>query len=164
MAIQKKNIGRILIELGGLTPAKIPEIQRRMAETGEHFGEAGLALGFYGEDLLQRAIAERGKDDFSWSLTGGFPQRRKIGEVLVEMGSLTPAEVVRILEQMALLGGRFGDVAIREGFLTEEQIAQVLSRQFHLGYLHLEGFVVDTELMLSLIHISEPTRLGMISY
>ena len=150
MATQKKNIGQILIELGGLTPAKIPEIQRRMAETGEHFGEAGLALGFFGADLLQRAMAERGGDEPYLSLTGGFPQRRKIGEVLVEMGALTPAEVERILEQMTLLGGRFGEVALREGFLAEEQVALALARQFHLGYLNLDGFVIDAELMASL--------------
>lgn len=142
-----KNIGQVLIELGGLTPAKIPDIQQRMAETGEHFGEAGAALGLYGMDLLQRAIAGRGDNEH---LTGGFPQRRKIGEILVEMGALTSAEVVRILEQMALIGGRFGEVAIREGFLVEDQVAQVLARQFHLGYLDLEGFVVDTVLMASL--------------
>lgn len=150
MAIQKKNIGQILIELGGITPIKIPEIQRQMAETGEHFGAAGLALGLYDVDMLQRAIATRGEDQILFSSTEGFPQRRKIGEVLVEMGSLTPAEVERILEQMTLLGGRFGDVAIREGFLAEDQVAQALAGQFHLGYLNLEGFVLDSELMASL--------------
>lgn len=150
MAMPKKNIGQILIESGGLTPDQIPEIQRRMAETDELFGEAGMALGFYGEDILSKAIAEQGSDGMSLSLSGAVPQRRKIGEVLVEMGALTPAEVVRILEQMALLGGRFGEVAVREGFLAEDQIAQVLSRQFQLGYLDLEGFVIDTELVASL--------------
>ena len=150
MATQKKNIGQILIELGGLTPAKIPEIQRRMAETDENFGEAGLALGFFGADLLQRAMAEQGGDEAFLPLAGGFPQRRKIGEVLVEMGALTPAEVERILEQMAIMGGRFGEVALREGFLAEDQVAQALARQFHLGYLSLEGFVLDADLIASL--------------
>lgn len=150
MAIHKKNIGHILIGLGGITPVKIPEIQRRMAETGELFGAAGLALGLYDVEMLQRALAQQGEDGLLFPLMGNFPQRQKIGEALVEMGSLTPAEVERILEQMALLGGRFGEVAIREGFLAEDQVAQALAGQFHLGYLNLEGFVIDSELMASL--------------
>ena len=150
MATEKKNIGQILIELGGLTPAKIPEIQRRMAETGESFGEAGLALDFFSKDLLWRAVDEKGGDESFPPLTGTFPQRLKIGEVLSEIGTLTPAEVERILEQMALLEGRFGEVALREGFLAEDQLAQALARQFHLAYLNLEGFVVDAELVASL--------------
>lgn len=149
MATLKKNIGQILIDLGGLTPEKIPDIQRRMAESGELFGEAGLSLGFYDSDLLERAVAERGEEP-SFSTTNGLPLRRKIGEVLVEMGLLTSAEVERILDQKSLLGGRFGDVAIREGFLNEDQIAQAIAYQFNLRYLNLDGFVVDSDLMASL--------------
>src|SRR5665648_1163088 len=38
-------------------------------------------------------------------------------------------------------------------------------RQCNLqGYLHLPHFQLPLHLFLSLIHISEPTRLGMISY
>ena len=35
-------------------------------------------------------------------------KRKKIGEILVSMGAITPAEVQLIIEQMALLQRRFG--------------------------------------------------------
>ena len=50
------------------------------------------------------------------SITKRF-ERRKIGEVLVELGVLTQPEVERILELMGTSSERFGETAIREGML-----------------------------------------------
>src|SRR5512133_3550760 len=151
MGIQPKNLGQILIDLGALTPERIPAIQHRITETTERFGEAGVALGFYDGPMLERALVAQGKDDLRRvEGSGSFPQRRKIGEILVETGDLTPAEVERILDRMTISAGRFGETAVREGFLGEDLVAQALARQFRLDYLDLEGFILDPELVASL--------------
>ncbi|OGR29518.1 MAG: pilus assembly protein PilB [Desulfuromonadales bacterium GWC2_61_20] len=80
----------------------------------------------------------------------GFMERKKLGEILVDMGALTAAEVERVLARMDVAAGRFGEVAIGEGFLKEDLIAQALAHQFHLEYLDLATFETDNELLGSL--------------
>lgn len=77
-------------------------------------------------------------------------ERKKIGEILVDMGAIAPAEVSLILERLALAGGRFGEVGIAEGLLSEDLLAQALARQFQLEYVDLDGFDLDPELVASL--------------
>jgi type IV pilus assembly protein PilB len=77
-------------------------------------------------------------------------ERKKIGEILVEMGAITPAEVNLILNRMTVVGRRFGETGIGEGLFKEDTLAQGLARQFQLEYLDLDNFSLDSELMTSL--------------
>jgi len=83
-------------------------------------------------------------------------QRRKIGEILVEIGAIAPAEVELVLEQMGSTGRRFGQTALDHGLINDDVLAQALAAQFQLDYVKLEGFQVDSELFASL-----PTGLPM---
>lgn len=76
--------------------------------------------------------------------------RKKIGDILVEMGTIAPAEVKLILEQMTVAGGRFGETGIRERLFSEDELAQALARQFDLEYLDLDQFTYNAELTDSL--------------
>nr|WP_291317477.1 hypothetical protein [Desulfuromonas sp.] len=77
-------------------------------------------------------------------------ERKKIGEILVEMGALTPAEVKLVLERMPATGNRFGETAIGEGLIGEDLLVQVLGRQFQLECLDTRSFILNPELMASL--------------
>jgi len=77
-------------------------------------------------------------------------ERKKIGEILVEMGNLTPAEVNLILEDRGESRQRFGEMAIARGMLKEEALAQALARQFRLEYLEPERFSMDAQLYAAL--------------
>ncbi|MBW2688846.1 MAG: Flp pilus assembly complex ATPase component TadA [Deltaproteobacteria bacterium] len=77
-------------------------------------------------------------------------EHRKIGEILVEMGSLAPAEVRLVLDQQAQSGKRFGETAIASGLLADERVAQALAQQFGLEYVDLDNVVLDPELDASL--------------
>jgi len=77
-------------------------------------------------------------------------QRRKIGEILVEMGGIAPAEVKLVLEHMQTSGRRFGQTAVDHGLLSEDLLAQALAEQFHLTYVNLDTFQPDPELFASL--------------
>jgi len=74
-------------------------------------------------------------------------ERKKLGDILVEMGSIAPAQVKLILEKMAAAGGRFGQTGINEGLFNEDELAQALALQFNLDYFDLKGFQPDPELM-----------------
>jgi hypothetical protein len=73
-------------------------------------------------------------------------EHRKIGEILVEMGALAPAEVRLVLDQQSQSGHRFGETAIAHGLLSDELIAQALAQQFGLEYVDLDTIILDAEL------------------
>jgi type IV pilus assembly protein PilB len=77
-------------------------------------------------------------------------ERKKIGEILVEMGAIAQPEVKLVLERMAAVGGRFGETAVAEGLIRDEVLAQALARQFQIEYIDLEETAVDPELVASL--------------
>jgi type II secretory ATPase GspE/PulE/Tfp pilus assembly ATPase PilB-like protein len=76
--------------------------------------------------------------------------RRKIGEILQEMGAITASELSLVLERMAESKLRFGETGIREGLFGHEALALALAHQFGLDYLDLERFVPDPDLTGSL--------------
>ena len=77
-------------------------------------------------------------------------ERSKIGEILVKMGALAPAEVRLILAQQEQSGKRFGETGIAYGQFSDELVAQALAQQFGLEYVDLEAVVPDVELNASL--------------
>ncbi|MBW2451855.1 MAG: Flp pilus assembly complex ATPase component TadA [Deltaproteobacteria bacterium] len=78
-------------------------------------------------------------------------ERRKIGEILVELGAMAPAEVRLTLERQAqATNQRFGEVTVAEGFLDDLVLAQALAQQFGLDFIDLTNFVPDQELIETL--------------
>jgi hypothetical protein len=61
-------------------------------------------------------------------------ERRKLGEILVELRVLTPAEVERVLWALRRRGdqAKFGQVAREMGLLREEHILAALAVQMEL--------------------------------
>jgi chain length determinant protein tyrosine kinase EpsG len=59
-----------------------------------------------------------------------------IGRVLLELGKITPENAEAVLRLQKEEGIRFGEAAMRLGFITENDIQQVLARQFDYPYLH----------------------------
>ncbi|MGW8312610.1 MAG: GspE/PulE family protein [Desulfuromonadales bacterium] len=77
-------------------------------------------------------------------------EHRKIGEILIEMGALGPAEVRLVLEQQIKSAQRFGETALANGLLTDDMLAQALAQQFGLEYVDLTLELPDPELTDSL--------------
>jgi chain length determinant protein tyrosine kinase EpsG len=58
-----------------------------------------------------------------------------IGGLLLASGKITPENAERVLRMQKELGIRFGEAAQRLGLITEQDIQQVLARQFDYPYL-----------------------------
>jgi hypothetical protein len=60
--------------------------------------------------------------------------RKRLGDILVDLGVLTPAEVERVLEALRrrLGQGKFGQVAREMGLLREEHILAALAVQMEM--------------------------------
>ena len=74
-------------------------------------------------------------------------EHRKVGEILVQSGTLSQAEVEIILRRMKETGRRFGKTGEEEGFFSDEVTARALSEQFMLEYVDLDGYTPEPELL-----------------
>jgi type IV pilus assembly protein PilB len=76
--------------------------------------------------------------------------RFKIGDILVNSGKLTPSQHMYVMDKLAVEELRFGEICIREGFLTEEEVTRALAEQFGLEYIDLQDFRMDEAIVNSI--------------
>src|ERR1035437_3359981 len=74
-------------------------------------------------------------------------RKKNIGTILIERGNLNPDHLPVIIEKLTTTRQRFGEIAIHEGFITEEDLARALADQFSLEYVDLRNFKMDSELL-----------------
>ncbi len=74
-------------------------------------------------------------------------RKKIIGTILLERGSLKPEHVPVIIDRQATTRQRFGEIAVQEGFITDEELARALAEQFGLEYIDLRNFKMDSELL-----------------
>ena len=53
----------------------------------------------------------------------------KLGEMLLKVGALTKAQLEQVLQAQSIYGGRLGTNLVEMGFVSEEELAHVLSEQ-----------------------------------
>ena len=62
-----------------------------------------------------------------------YVRRPKLGEILLEMGAIDPADLAQALMLQRRLSARLGDVLLRRGLLDEATLAEALGRQRAMG-------------------------------
>ena len=73
--------------------------------------------------------------------------KKRIGEVLLERGVISHAQLEKALAQQQAHGGLLGHILIEFGFATEEEIALALTAQYGFPYLPLENYELDDGVM-----------------
>ena len=68
---------------------------------------------------------------------------KRIGEVLLERGLIDRKKLEEALAYQKEHGGLIGQVLIRLGFTTEEQVALALTAQYGFPYLPLDNYEID---------------------
>lgn len=77
------------------------------------------------------------------------PATGKIGERFVRAGLLTPAQVDQAVALQQAESIRFGEAAIRLGFLTEQDVQAVLSDQFNYATARADPRSIDASLAIA---------------
>lgn len=72
---------------------------------------------------------------------------KKLGEILIESGVITAAQLERALELQKEKGGLIGEVLVQLKFTTEEDIAKTLTAQYGFAYLPLANYEIDQALI-----------------
>lgn len=75
---------------------------------------------------------------------------KKIGEILLDRGTLTPSQHLYVMDKLSIEGVRYGEICLREGLLTDEAFSRALAEQFGLEYVDLQGFKLDEALLNSI--------------
>ncbi len=69
--------------------------------------------------------------------------RKKIGDLLVEKGFITPAQLEEGLKAQAVTGKRIGELLVEKGFLTEEQLVDGVAERLGIPKVSLDLLVID---------------------
>ncbi len=67
----------------------------------------------------------------------------KLGETLLKEGLINPQQLKEALDYQRANGGRLGSTLVKLGFLSDEEITAVLSRQYGVPSVNLSLFEVD---------------------
>ena len=80
----------------------------------------------------------------------GKPEKIRIGELLVQQGLLTQAQLSAALSDQKRTGRKLGRVLIDNGFLSEDQIGAALAQQLQVPFIDLRQFNIPPELAMRL--------------
>ncbi len=73
--------------------------------------------------------------------------RKKLGEILVEQGLLTDAQVQDTLRLQHQTGLLFGETLVQNRLITEDKMVSVLVAQFGIPYLRPSQYQIPKELL-----------------
>ena len=73
--------------------------------------------------------------------------RKKIGEMLIERGIITPKQLNEALGEQKRCGGYLSQHLISMGYATETDIAVCLSNQYNFAYMPLKNYAISEEVL-----------------
>ncbi len=90
-------------------------------------------------------------------------KREKLGALLIERGFINQIQLERALAKHKETGRKLGESLVDEGVLTEENIAEVLSKQLNMSMVDLQNTAVEDN-VLSLIPADLMKKKTMMPY
>jgi len=69
-----------------------------------------------------------------------------IGEILIEDGLLTKAQLEEALAQQKEKGGLIGTILIEKKFVNEEALVSALGKQFKIPYIPLKNYSINPDM------------------
>ncbi len=76
--------------------------------------------------------------------------RKKLGDIMVENGDLTAAQLVYVKDKMKSTSIRFGEICLQDGLITDEALCRNLAIQFGLEFVDLNGYKASEQLINTL--------------
>ena len=74
-------------------------------------------------------------------------ERKRLGDHLVEAGLLSTSQVNEALETQKKTGKRLGAVVIEKGWVSDQDVLQLLSAQLHIPYVRLRSRIYDPDVV-----------------
>jgi len=74
-------------------------------------------------------------------------KRKVIGEILLEMGLITPEQQKSVLEEQAKTKEKFGAILLKKGILTEQQLMEILEFRLGIPQVQLSKMDIDPDVI-----------------
>lgn len=74
-------------------------------------------------------------------------QRKRLGDLLIEVNMITPQDLERVLEIQKRTGKKLGEILLDEKLVTEQDIIQVLEFQLGIPHVELDKFEIEKEIV-----------------
>src|SRR5438309_1807121 len=94
---------------------------------------------------LTRHASSNGEARYSVS-----PKRKKIGELLINAGHMTKAQLDEALAEQARTGERLGAILLDRGYVSKELLGTMLASQHGIPYVNLSTHPIDEQLVRGL--------------
>ncbi len=78
------------------------------------------------------------------------PEKVRLGEILLQQGLLTEAQLNESLDEQRKSGRKLGRVFVEKGFVSEDQISTALARQLQVPFVNLRHFSLKPEVAMRL--------------
>lgn len=114
------RLGERLIENGAITEEQLREALAYQQENGGLLGEALVALGYTSTEVIERNLQV-------------LNRRIPIGEILVQNGEISRAQLDQALAFQRKSGGLLGDILLSLKMITPEVLYRYLANQDKLG-------------------------------
>jgi hypothetical protein len=93
----------------------------------------------------RRRRADTSSEMFGGDYSTQAPARKPLGQLLREAGFLTEAQLEVALNDGTRTGERLGEVVVRCGWASEDDIAKLLAEQWQLGYVERSSIWFDVD-------------------
>lgn len=135
-AITAMKLGDLLVREGLLTTDALNKALavQKQAEEYKPLGQVCVELKLITKQELQRFLSK-------------YKKHIQIGELLVNMGLITPAQVQKILEMQRVSSKRFGALLVEGGFISEAQLTNALSIQLDIPRMIPSLELIDVSLL-----------------
>lgn len=126
----KRKVGEILLSQGYINQQQLDHALEQQHLTGISLGTMLVRLRFIDEDTLNAVLGKQLE----------FSYRKRIGEILVDQGYITPKQLEEGLSKQKDMGLPLGKCLVKLGILEEGRLLDVLAAQLDLQHINLENF------------------------
>ncbi len=137
MQRRRKKLGEILLAQGLISNDQLLHALEEHRRTGISLGTVLVNLGYITEDDLTGVLGKQIQLD----------QRKRIGEILVDQGLITPQQLETGLKEQKTTREQLGKCLVRLGFISENKLIDILSAQLDIQHVVLENFSIDPNLV-----------------
>ena len=74
-----------------------------------------------------------------------LPQKKRLGEILIENGILSSTHLEEALAHQKKEGGLIGQILIRLGYISEENLTAAIAKQLNTPYIPLSHYSVNMD-------------------
>jgi type IV pilus assembly protein PilB len=135
-ASSKLRVGELLIQEGAITQDQLEKALAAKKENNVYkpLGEVCVDLKFLSRSRLHQILNQ-------------YQKRISVGDLLINMGLITPEQLDEGLTHQKKIGGRLGDILVSKGFIAETALVDALSIQMGILKVAPDFHLIDKNLL-----------------